>query len=440
MRGAFSLAFFILSLGLLERVVAFDLSRKDNLAAYWGQDSAGNQKRLSSYCNDTTIDVFPIAFLYIFRGEGGEPVIDFANVCATLICNKWDDDTYSGTDLANCSFMAEDIKQCQAAGKVITLSLGGATGEVGFSSDSQAETFADQIWNQFLGGESDIRPFGDAILDGLDLDIESGTPAHYAAFVHRIRSNAGLTNFTAASYALNVTAQANATLALNGNATIHGQGVDNSTTHHGHKNGTNTTAVIDVTNRKKYYYITAAPQCPYPDAYIGAALNEAPFDAVYVQFYNNYCGLDQPDEYNFDTWDKWAKTKSANPDVKVYIGAPGSKDSAGQGYVSAERLAEYVSDAQEKYSSFGGVMIWDISTAHTNNRFDLGIKTAMVTSALKLFPEELPRNSTSPTGTSPTRTDTADDSDTASAEDCEDEDHSAESSHRRRVNSRFFRL
>ncbi len=32
------------------------------------------------------------------------------------------------------------------------------------------------------------------------------------------------------------------------------------------------------------YYITAAPQCPYPDANIGAALNEAHFDAVYVQF------------------------------------------------------------------------------------------------------------------------------------------------------------
>lgn len=32
------------------------------------------------------------------------------------------------------------------------------------------------------------------------------------------------------------------------------------------------------------YYITAAPQCPYPDAYIGTALNQASFDAVYVQF------------------------------------------------------------------------------------------------------------------------------------------------------------
>lgn len=32
------------------------------------------------------------------------------------------------------------------------------------------------------------------------------------------------------------------------------------------------------------YYITAAPQCPFPDAYLGTVLNAAAFDAVYVQF------------------------------------------------------------------------------------------------------------------------------------------------------------
>lgn len=62
--------------------------------------------------------------------------------------------------------MAEDIKTCQSKGRLVTLSLGGGTGEVGFSSDSEAETFADQIWDLFLGGESTIRPFGDAVLDG----------------------------------------------------------------------------------------------------------------------------------------------------------------------------------------------------------------------------------------------------------------------------------
>ncbi len=48
----------------------------------------------------------------------------------------------------------------------MTLSLGGAGGSVGFSSDSQAQTFADTVWNTFLGGSSSTRPFGDAVLDG----------------------------------------------------------------------------------------------------------------------------------------------------------------------------------------------------------------------------------------------------------------------------------
>ena len=47
------------------------------------------------------------------------------------------------------------------------LSLGGAdTENIKFSSESQAEQFAETIWNLFLGGESNTRPFGDAILDG----------------------------------------------------------------------------------------------------------------------------------------------------------------------------------------------------------------------------------------------------------------------------------
>ena len=139
---------------------------------------------------------------------------------------------------------------------------------------------------------------------------------------------------------------------------------------------------------RRKYYITAAPQCPYPDANIGEALNEAHFDAVYVQFCasyllhhaasgrfadlsfphaidNNYCGLDHKSEFNFATWDNWAKTKSANPDVKVYIGAPASSKAAGEGYVSASTLASYVAEVQQKYSSFGGVMLWDADTAYS---------------------------------------------------------------------------
>ena len=53
--------------------------------SYWGQDGANSQQRLSFYCQDDTINIIPLAFLYIFRGTGGEPVIDFANVRVACI-------------------------------------------------------------------------------------------------------------------------------------------------------------------------------------------------------------------------------------------------------------------------------------------------------------------------------------------------------------------
>ena len=73
---------------------------------------------------------------------------------------------FPGSQLPNCQFLAGAIQNCQNKGKIVTLSLGGATGAAGFSSDAQAVSFADQIWNLFLGGTSSIRPFGDAVLDG----------------------------------------------------------------------------------------------------------------------------------------------------------------------------------------------------------------------------------------------------------------------------------
>lgn len=55
----------------------------------------------------------------------------------------------------------------------------------------------------------------------------------------------------------------------------------------------------------KKYYVTAAPQCPFPDAILGSVINAVAFDAVYVQFYNNFCGLqnfNNPNAWNFATW------------------------------------------------------------------------------------------------------------------------------------------
>jgi chitinase len=102
---------------------------------------------------------------------------------------------------------------------------------------------------------------------------------------------------------------------------------------------------------------------------------------VYVQFYNNFCELTEfsdPNDWNFATWANWATTMSPNPDVKVYIGAPAAPLAAGSGYVPPATLATILQETQAEFPSFGGAMLWDISQAVANDRFDESVKAALV--------------------------------------------------------------
>jgi chitinase len=107
----------------------------------------------------------------------------------------------------------------------------------------------------------------------------------------------------------------------------------------------------------KDYYITGSPQCPYPDAMLAEALEDSNFDAVHVQFYNNYCSTTSA-HFNFDDWDTWAKKSSHNKKVKVLVGLPGSDGAANSGYVPFQQLKPIIKKLQSSFSSFGGVMIW----------------------------------------------------------------------------------
>ena len=238
---------------------------------------------------------------------------------------------FTGTNLLHCTQMGEDIKTCQAAGKKILLSLGGAAGSYGFTSDSQAETFADTLWNLFGGGTSDTRPFDDAVVDGFDLDIEGGSSTGYVAFVNRMRQH----------YA---------------------------------------------SDSSKSYYISAAPQCPLPDAYLNTVLTGAHVDFIFVQFYNNYCtfiylkrsdvgGINQyvsgaTTNFNFAAWDTFAKTQSYNTAAKVYLGVPASSSAAGTGYVDITTLGSAAEYLQSTYSSFGGIMMWYVLNPSSSNQRD----------------------------------------------------------------------
>ncbi|KIJ68668.1 carbohydrate-binding module family 5 protein [Hydnomerulius pinastri MD-312] len=346
LRGFIRLSLFAIASIYLGGVAAYDNSYYDNVcrgvrsisgnvfhiltddSSYWGQNSYGAthtdttyfQQPISYYCQDDAIDALPVAFVDTFFGTGGMPVLNLANTC-----NPTDNTTFTGTDLVNCSSLASDIEYCQAQGKIVTISLGGAGGSIGFQNDTQAQTFAQTIWDLFLGGSSTMRPFGTAVLDGVDLDIEGGASTGYAAFVTEIRSLAS--------------------------------------------------------GASKEYYVTGAPQCPFPDAYLGSVIDQVGFDAIYVQFYNNVCGLQNYDvvsDWDFGVWDIWAQQTSPNPDVKIYIGAPASSTAAGTGYIPIGNLSSIAVQMRESFPSFGGVMLWDASQAYANDRYDLAIKDALM--------------------------------------------------------------
>lgn len=80
--------------------------------------------------------------------------MDLANVCFSFADSPWllwayilskicsvNSGVFPGTSLPNCQFLASDISACQAKGKIITLSLGGATGLASFTSDDDATAF-----------------------------------------------------------------------------------------------------------------------------------------------------------------------------------------------------------------------------------------------------------------------------------------------------------
>ncbi|EFA86365.1 chitinase [Heterostelium album PN500] len=290
---------------------SFNLNAHSNLVAYFGQDSAndGSQQMLSYYCNDTTYDVFILSFVDIFfSGEtfnGAQlPEVNLANLCQNTFPQY--------PLLMDCPEMGDAIKYCQSKGKIVTISLGGAVGAYGLSSPSEAQEFASTVWNLFLGGNNSYpRPFGDAILDGIDLDIEGGGGQNYNVFLTTLKSK----YFAGAS---------------------------------------------------KKYYVSGAPQCPFPDAYLGpgpnTALQTGLFDFVNVQFYNNYCDL-SGGQSNYPTWSEWAGNSSST--TKIMIGLPAGAQAAGSGYIPAGQ----VTNALHPYlnsPNFGGVMIWDVSVAEKN--------------------------------------------------------------------------
>ena len=199
-----------------------------------------------------------------------------------------------------CVHISNNITSCQAQGIKVLLSIGGGAGNYSLSSPSNAKKTAKYLWNNFLGGHSAHRPLGPAVLDGIDFDIELGSNLYWDDLAKYL-------------YAYSL--------------------------------------------RGRKVYLSAAPQCPYPDFFAGGMLATELFDYVWVQFYNNPpCQYSQGNVSNLlSSWEQWTSSIQA---TKVFVGLPAAPAAAGSGYMPASVLISQVLPVIRSSEKYGGVMLW----------------------------------------------------------------------------------
>lgn len=113
----------------------------------------------------------------------------------------------------------------------------------------------------------------------------------------------------------------------------------------------------------KTYYLSAAPQCPYPDQSEPLEVCQL-LDMVWVQFYNNGdCNIAQSD-FASSVAD-WA---SGIGKAQLFIGALASGADGDQGYVDADTLLQAYHQVMQN-NSVKGIMIWEAQLATENSQF-----------------------------------------------------------------------
>ncbi|KMT16117.1 hypothetical protein BVRB_3g052790 [Beta vulgaris subsp. vulgaris] len=275
---------YVLKVALILLVSQFiNLCHGAGIATYWGQH--GDEGTLAAACATGNYQFINIAFLNVF-GSGRTPQLNLAGHCNPSIPGS-------------CSSIGNDIATCQSQGIRVLLSLGGGLGTYSISSPADAQQVADYLWDNFLGGSSDARPFGNAVVDGIDFDIELGSGQNWDALARALNRRS--------------------------------------------------------TNLRRVY-LSAAPQCPFPDALLSNAINTGLFDYVWVQFYNNPgCHYANGNANNLiSSWNTWSGVDAA----QIFLGIPAAPAAAGSGYIPPDVLISDVLPSIRDSPKFGGVMLW----------------------------------------------------------------------------------
>ncbi|KUL81789.1 hypothetical protein ZTR_09339 [Talaromyces verruculosus] len=138
------------------------------VVVYWGQNAAAASENndLSTYCAASSgIDIIVLTFLYEYGNSIMIPSGVIGQDCSIRTSGE-------GT---NCDSLASQISTCQSNGVKVILSLGGAVGSYSLTSQAEAETIGQNLWDAYgnTSGGSVPRPFGSVFVNGWDFDIEA---------------------------------------------------------------------------------------------------------------------------------------------------------------------------------------------------------------------------------------------------------------------------
>ncbi|XP_061353737.1 acidic endochitinase-like [Gastrolobium bilobum] len=212
----------------------------------------------------------------------------------------------------SCSVLQSQIEYCQENNIKVFLSIGlvsaGLTTNTASLSASENVTkdLADYLLEKYLSGNS--GPLGNVYLDGIDIaDVSDSEHIKWDELVKLINAS--------------------------------------------------------TTDRR--IYLSASPQCIYPDRYLSSAINTGLVDYVWVEFYyqNPDCIYSNGNPSKLlSAWKTWT---SRVPNSLIFLGLAASDTIAG--YIKPDALISEVLPTVKEASNYGGVMIWDRYLDKINN-------------------------------------------------------------------------
>lgn len=275
-----------------------DLTAKRNVVVHWGKRS---QRPLRDYCQEASVTTLVIASAVDLSVDPAG--LAHLNVTGSSLF------PWTSNDARQIKAIGSDIDHCQERGKTVLLNI--RSNSSGILSRQGAYRLATDIWNMLLGGDTTDRPFGPAILDGINLAVGNASQANIPLLTQKL--------------------------------------------------------AVYFKRGDRRYFVTASPTCDQHTLEFQHLLEKTHLDAVFIRFFANWCGVQSyqhPRIWNWRSWEAWATTVAFNRDVKLFLGITATP--ASQDYLPPEKLRQIVYQLRLS-PHFGGVALW--GSAHADHGY-----------------------------------------------------------------------